>query len=83
MINNNIDAFNLASNRGMIGKYSNIKVDANGNVYANCETPETDAEVFDVVIDWTIVIHQAATIAATTREDEISNTKTKLNDGTE
>jgi hypothetical protein len=81
MINNNIEAYNLASNRGLIGKDANIKVDANGNIYINCAAPETDAELFDVIIDGNIAIHQVATNATTTTEDEILKQQTKTNDG--
>ena len=82
MINNNIEAYNLASNRGLIGAAANIKVDANGNIYVNCPAPDTDAELFDVIIDGQIAIHQVATVATPTIEDEDLNTKTNLKDGT-
>jgi hypothetical protein len=82
MINNNIEAYNLASNRGLIGTAANIKVDANGNIYINCAAPETDAELFDVIINGEIAIHQAATEAATTTEDETLKQQTKTKDGT-
>ena len=82
MINNNIEAYNLASNRGLIGTAENIKVDANGNIYVNCPVPETDAELFDVIIDGQIAIHQVATVATPTIENEDLNTKTNLKDGT-
>ena len=84
MINNNIEAYNLASNRGLIGTAENIKVDANGNIYINCAAPETDAELFDVIINGELAIHQVATEAATTKEDEtLKIKKTKTKDGTE
>ena len=82
MINNNIEAYNLASNRGLIGTAENIKVDANGNVYVNCLAPETDAELFDVIIDGQIAIHQVATTATTKTEDETLKQQTNLKDGT-
>jgi hypothetical protein len=82
MINNNIEAYNLASNRGLIGTAENIKVDANGNIYINCAAPETDAELFDVIINGEIAIHQAATEVATTTEDETLKQQTKTKDGT-
>ena len=83
MINNNIEAYNLASNRGLIGTAANIKVDANGNIYVNCPAPETDAELFDVIIDGQIAIHQVATTATTKTEDENLTKKTKTKDGSE
>lgn len=83
MINNNIEAYNLASNRGLIGAAANIKIDANGNIYVNCLAPETDAELFDVIIDGQIAIHQVATVATPTIEDEILTKKTKTKDGSE
>jgi len=82
MINNNIEAYNLASNRGLIGTAENIKVDANGNIYINCAAPETDAELFDVIINGEIAIHQAAIEASTTTEDETLKQQTKTKNGT-
>jgi hypothetical protein len=86
MITNNIEAFNVASNRGLIGTYQNIKVDANGNVFINCQAPETDAEIFDVVINGNLVIHsQPETIIAEPIVEETPTeepTKTKQKDGT-
>lgn len=74
MITNNIEAFNLASNCGIIGKYPSIKVDANGSIFINCENPLTDAEIFDVVVNNAIVIHQPIV-----EETKTKKSKTKEN----
>ena len=86
MITNNIEAFNVASNRGLIGTYQTVKVDANGNIFINCQAPETDAEIFDVIIDGQIVIHQqpieATPIEVIEPPTDETPIKTKKQDGT-
>ncbi len=74
MITSNIDAFNLASQFGLIGKYPNIKVDANGSIFINCEKPITEAQIFDVVVNNAIVIHQS-----NVEETKPKKSKTKEN----